>query len=174
MSDIIVRSALVILAVSIHELGHITAAKLVGVNRFWFSIKPSGALLTFDFSHVTYAREAVVHLSGGIFGLISAYVAQKFFPATEYTNYFIGLSLSFTVINLLPLKGLDGCGFIRAALSPFLLPDMIYYIMKVFSWLTTALLLAVVVYVELKIKANLGLIVFIVTMLITAGGDSSG
>ncbi len=174
MSDFIVKFALVILAVAVHELGHIAAAKLVGVKRFYFSLKPNGALLTFDFSHVTYAREAVVHLSGGLLGLLSVYAAQKFFPAGGYINYFTGLSLSFTVINYLPLHGLDGCGFLNAVMSTFLLPDSIYYIMKVLSWATTVLLLAAVIYIELRIKTNLGLAFFVASMLITAEGENNG
>ncbi len=174
MSDFFIKSILVILAAAVHELGHITASAVVGVKRFRFSFKPNGTLLTFDFSRVSYIGEALVHLSGGLFGIISACAAQVFFPASVCTNYFTGLSLSFTVINMLPLRGLDGYGFIRAVLSIFLMPDRIYNVMKIISWATAILLLTAVIYVELKLKPNLGLAVFASSMLIISSGENYG
>ncbi|MBQ4097591.1 MAG: M50 family metallopeptidase, partial [Clostridia bacterium] len=45
-----------LVAVLIHEMGHIVFAKLMGVPLVSFSVNPIGAAMRFDFTGVGYGR----------------------------------------------------------------------------------------------------------------------
>ncbi len=62
-------------AAVLHELGHILCARLLGIPLTGCSVRPCGALLTFDFSRTSYLREGCVHLAGAGTGLITAAAA---------------------------------------------------------------------------------------------------
>ena len=48
----------------------VTMADLIADIKKSNKIDYSGAIFTFDFGTVGYIREAAVHLSGGVFGLV--------------------------------------------------------------------------------------------------------
>ena len=104
----ILRLFWVVSAAVIHELGHILAAKLCGVRSWRFGLKAGGALITFDFSRLTYMSEVLVHLAGPAFGVMAALFSVIFFGARA--EYFAGASLSMALVNLLPVSGFDGGG----------------------------------------------------------------
>lgn len=150
------------LAALVHELGHISAALLVGVKTCTFSFSPLGGLLTFDFSRTSYVKEMLIHLSGSFFGAVFAVVSRILFG--NRADLFFNISLSFSILNLLPLRGLDGGGALLAFLSCFLFPDTAY---RAYHVVSTAFIIAVwfaVVCFEVKFGANIGLIVFILAL----------
>lgn len=152
----------VALAALVHELGHIAAALILGVKTCTFSFSPMGGLLTFDFSRTSYVKEMLVHLSGSFTGAVFAAASYVLFGSGA--DLFFNVSLSFSVLNLLPLRGLDGGGALLAFFSCFLFPDTAY---RFFRAVSTVFIIAIwfaVVCYEVKFGANIGLIVFILAL----------
>ena len=156
---------LLLFAVLIHEFGHLAAAKLLGVGNVSFALKSMGGIFTFDFSHTSFIREIIVHLSGSVFGLISAAAAYALFR--ESALFFVGVSVSLSIVNLLPIFGFDGGGILFSFLSIFLLPDDSYKICGIVSNVVSAVLWAVVINTELKYSVNLGLLCFSITVFLS-------
>ena len=150
-------------AVVIHEVCHVTVAKALGIRRVSLSPKFCGALLTFDFSRSCYAAEAVVHLAGSAGGIISAFIASFCFGKSA--NGFVGISLVLSMINLLPITGLDGGAFLRALLLMNLMPDKAYRIAEAVSFVSAILLWTGVMWIELRVSANLSCIVFALSLM---------
>lgn len=152
----------VALAALVHELGHVVSALLLGVKICTFSLSPMGGVLAFDFSRTSYAKEVLVHLSGSVMGAVFASASHILFGSRA--DLFINVSLSFSVLNLLPLIGLDGGGALLAFMSCFLFPDTAY---RVFHSVSTVFIIVIwfaVVCYEVKFGANIGLIVFILAL----------
>ncbi len=159
-----------ILAIIIHELGHFITALLLGVRLRSFSLKPNGGLLTYDFSAVSYQKELAVHLAGSIFGLISVVVSVMLCHSySDSFNKFIGISLSLSAVNLIPIKTLDGHGVLRTALYMIFSTEneeKIENITNIASNASLILLWIITVAVELNTEANLSLLIFVLPLLI--------
>ncbi len=151
-------------AVILHELGHITAAKLLGIRKISFIPCGLGAVLTFDFSGCGYIRESVVHLSGGIMGLVTAAAGYIIFG--DRAVLFCGISVLLAVLNWLPIEGLDGSASMKAILSIRLMPDTVCRIAAVISSITTVLLWIAVLWIELRIRANFSCIILAIALLV--------
>lgn len=124
-----------------------------------------GGVFTFDFSRTSFLREILIHLSGSLCGLLSAAAAYLLFR--ESALFFAGVSVSLSLVNLLPISGFDGGGILFSILSLFLLPDDSYKICGIVSLAASAVLWAAVIWTELKLGVNLGLICFSLTVLLS-------
>ncbi len=151
-------------ALMIHELGHFLAAKILGIPLVRFRPDPMGGIMTFDFSRSTYGREAAVHFSGPAAGLISG--AMGWMILTD--PFFTGISVVLACVNLLPIRGLDGGGILRCVLSRFLSPDTAWKICGVCSICGILLLWTAVLWIELRVTANLGLMAFAAALLLNS------
>ena len=109
MNELIALAA----ALVIHELGHLLAAKILGIPLVRFRLNPMGGVMTFDFSRSAYEREAAVHFSGPAAGLISGVIGWRILQ----DPFFTGISVVLACVNLLPIRGLDGGGILRCVLS---------------------------------------------------------
>ena len=151
-----------IVALAIHELGHLAAAKLFGIPLVRFRLNPAGGVMTFDFSRTSYLREAAVHLSGPFAGLLSAAVGWIFLR----NFFFTGISVTLAAVNLLPIRGLDGGGVLRCLLNRFCLPDPAWRIGRICSISGVLLLWTAVLWIQLRVRANLELMVFAAALLL--------
>lgn len=155
MSDLF----LLLAALAVHELGHYLCAKIAGVPLVSFSVTPIGLRLSFDFSCAGYLAEAFVHAGGSIFGILAGIIAAAF--PIRAAHVFCGLSLSFGVINLLPVRFFDGGGIVSAILSQFFLPDTVWRVSRAVSLGVLSVLWAAVLWSEMRIGANLALLCFV-------------
>lgn len=151
-----------IAALGIHEAGHLLTAHVFGIRLIRFRISPVGGVLTFDFSSTGYLREAAVHFGGPLAGLIAG-AAAAYFPGT---SFFSGISAVLAVVNLFPVRGLDGGGICRCVLSRFLLPDTVWRVCGILSAAGVLLLWTAVLWTELRVRANLGLAAFAAALLL--------
>jgi len=153
-----------LLAVFVHECGHLLTARLLGVPLRGFRLTPLGALMGFDFSHVPYWKEAVVHLAGAAFGMGAAMLSRAVLGSRADT--FLGISLCLSFVNLLPLEGLDGGGVLWALLSWHVDPAAVYRWSRAVSLLVLLLFWVAVVWIEMRIGTNLGLLLFAVGLML--------
>lgn len=143
-------------AVLIHEGGHLLAARLLGAPLRTLSCGIQGFSLLFDFSTLSYGREGVVLLSGSVAGLLSAGVAVLLFPSL---SYFAAVSAVLSFVNLLPVRGLDGGEALFCFLCLRMEEGDAYRAAGVVSWVAAVLFWLCVVWVELRVAANLSLLV---------------
>ncbi|MBE6616587.1 MAG: hypothetical protein E7627_01395 [Ruminococcaceae bacterium] len=155
---------LLLVALILHECGHILAASIMSIPVRSVNICAIGAAITFDFSRVGYAKEAIVHFSGPLFGIVSGIGAHLAFG--ESANYFAGVSVVLTALNLLPIRGFDGGGLLRCLLSLFFLPDTVWRICRGMSVISVLILWSGILWIELRAGVNLGLLIFIIGILL--------
>ena len=155
---------LLLVALTVHECGHMLVASALSIPVRSFNICSVGAVLSFDFSRVGYVKETVVHLSGAAFGAVFGIVAYLIFGGRAY--YFTGLSLALSAVNLLPVAGFDGEGVARCILSLFLFPDTVWRICRVMSVCSIVALWTTILWIELRAGGNLGLLIFIIGIML--------
>lgn len=144
-----------VLAVLIHELGHILAARLVRAPLTSFKVGLHGFSMAFDFTSLSYGKECFVLLSGSGFGLLTA---ALFLRTDGILACFSAVSAVMALINLLPIRGLDGGAVLFCVLDRFLLPHRSWRIAKAVSWTAAVLFWLAVVWIELRIRPNLSLL----------------
>jgi len=151
-------------AVLLHELGHILCARLMKIPLNGCSVRPCGALLTFDFSRTSYLREGCVHLAGAAAGILSAALALRFLGGSA--EYFAGISIVLAAVNLLPVRGFDGGGVLHCLLSAVLSPETSEKICRTVSLIVILLLWTAVLWVELRVRADAAMLCFVLYVMI--------
>ena len=117
-------AVLVILAASIHELGHCAAIWLCGGRIRTVRMGHTGAEILLD-GPMSYNRDMLIALAGPTASILAAMAAGRAYAATgsEGTTLFAGLNMLYGLFNLLPLSVMDGGRFLfslcSAALGPF-------------------------------------------------------
>lgn len=106
---------LVILSALCHELGHLTALRLVGAKVEQIRLTAFGAEIRADTRYLSYGREIFCTLAGPAINLILAVVLAR--AAGDYL--LAGANLFLGVFNLLPLPSLDGGRALYLAVSWF-------------------------------------------------------
>lgn len=106
---------LVILSALCHELGHLTALRLVGAKVEQIRLTAFGAEIRADTRYLSYGREIFCTLAGPAVNLILAVVLAR--AAGDYL--LAGANLFLGVFNLLPLPSLDGGRALYLAVSWF-------------------------------------------------------
>jgi Zn-dependent protease len=111
-----------VLLILVHELGHLAAARRLGLNVGAPVFIPfMGAFIALKEAPRNAWIEAQVGIGGPLFGALGAFACDvvydmtgsRFFRALAYSGYFLNL------FNLIPIGFLDG-GRIVTALSPWL------------------------------------------------------
>lgn len=128
----------VIIAAIVHELGHITAARILRVKLIGFSLTPCGGLLQYDFSRISYPAEAAVHFAGGFVGISAGIAAYALLGQSART--FLGVSVLFTAVNFLPIRGFDGGALLNSLLLSFFDPGIAYRAVSAVSFAASLVL----------------------------------
>lgn len=103
-------------AVLLHEGGHLIALILCGVYPKKLVLSLSGASLVTHCPYLPYKKEALVFLAGplaGILGCGAAFLLLRW-HFTQGAMLFFSFNLFLTLLNLIPVEGLDGSCALRA------------------------------------------------------------
>lgn len=117
--------ALIFISASlVHELGHLFFLTLFKIKNPELILGITGAEIVCDMSRLSYKREALVYLGGALANFVCAllcicFLRQEF---NIYIIFFFFANLFYALINLLPIKSLDGGRALECALSSFLSP----------------------------------------------------
>ena len=154
---------LLLLAILIHEWGHLLCALFLDWQRPRIRFSPAGIVLQYPGMHppeqeifVCFAGPAANFITAAIcfwcmsFNIAASHVA--FYKMLFF--YCIGLG----AINLLPIQGMDGGGILSGICSRLVLPDRAYQICRAGSVLSVLLLWGVNLYIQMKIGFNLSLL----------------
>ncbi|MBQ7906575.1 MAG: site-2 protease family protein [Clostridia bacterium] len=158
---------LLVLCYIIHELGHISFAKMVGARTKKIKILAFRLSIGYDQSGLTYPQEILVCLGGIIFNLASAGIVWLLpFFSGEASLFFVVCNLSLALMNLYPVAILDGGGILRAVLLWRLGEDKAEKISRGVSLICAILLWLLSVYLQLAFSSNLSLLVISIVLLV--------
>ncbi len=152
-------SLLALCAALIHELGHLTVMILLGVKVSKVEITFFGAEIRSKKLSNSILGNITVYAAGAAANILSAVIIYSLPSPSFEALFFAGASLSLAVINLLPIRTLDG-GCILEAVIFYLLPKYAPVILDVISSLTLGLLWLTAVYFLLVSGGNLSLMLF--------------
>ena len=113
-------------AILLHEMGHVTAARLCGVRMSALHIDLFGARLRLV-GTVSYRHEAAIAAAGPVCNLLSAAILLALTRMDVSTclggngvmEAFVLASLGLAAVNLLPVRSLDGGRVLYCILAPF-------------------------------------------------------
>jgi len=127
------------LAIIVHELGHILSLMMLGCRIFGLSLGFSGLVIEHN-GGMTELQNVICALAGPGAGLLFAYFAS--YSALASDNHFMelcaGLSLILTTFNLLPVLPLDGGVALKNTLSLFFTDKVIHITMNCIGGLISA------------------------------------
>lgn len=172
-----------IAAALFHELGHLTAAKVLGIRIKNIKFDISGIRICVDEKLVGYIQEFWLALAGPVANasvsliVLTGYRFFRFFPdsifdaAADFLSigrfniigmggFFILASLVQASINLLPIKTFDGGRMLYCILSEYTNEKTAEYILSITSAISAFVLWTIALYLMLKISAGLGIYVF--------------
>lgn len=109
----------VLIACILHEAGHYGAARSFGSRVCTLRLTAAGAEMKLDPRvQLSYVQDALLAFSGPAVNLTAAWLAAR-----AEANLFVGLNLSLGLLNLLPIRPLDG-GRILTDLLSLLDPEL--------------------------------------------------
>lgn len=148
-------------AAALHECAHILAARALGVSLGGLRLDIFGASLSLKGDLPSYKREAAVALAGPLFNLLSAALLLPLLPrSSDFLSLFVSASLFLGVLNLLPVKDLDGGRALFCLLASLLTPRAASAVLGLLSFLVILSLWTLSVYLLLRLGASLSLFVF--------------
>ena len=99
-------TALTLLAAAIHELGHLSAARLLGIGTEQITIYPFGADIRLSAGLRSYRADFFISSAGIVANCIVGILCYAFFCHNIYLNYFSLCNFLLAGINLFPLPSL--------------------------------------------------------------------
>lgn len=110
----VLASAVILFAAFIHEAGHILIANAVGAPIMRFDIEPWGGRIYYG-GMTSYKQELAISLGGILFNLIFAPLGL--IPALGvYGKMFFCGCIIYSLVNIIPMKSLDGGEVLRCLL----------------------------------------------------------
>ncbi|MBQ8249949.1 MAG: hypothetical protein IJY93_08780 [Clostridia bacterium] len=159
-------SLLAFAAAFVHELGHIVTMLFIGTKVSEIEITFFGAeIRTHAVSQGIFAS-IVIFASGAVANILSAVIVYTLPSASFEALFFAGASLSLAVLNLLPIRTLDGGCILEAVLIP-IIPQNAPLILDIISSLTLGALWLTAVYLLLIANGNLSLMLFCMYLFVT-------
>ena len=170
-------------AATIHEIGHISAARLVGIKIKDISFDFSGLRISIDERLTSYNAEIWLAAAGPASNLLSASavalfirmskreVLNAFAAARDFIDsgipsvdgvctFFIIASCVQAVINLLPVKTFDGGRILHCVLARVFDENISDTVLSITSGIFVFVLWTVSLYLMLKISSGLGIYIF--------------
>ena len=169
--------------IAIHGLGHILAARAVGVRMAALRRTYTGFRLVTDTAFPTYDAELYCALGGPMANLAAALLCRlTLLPlriAPDFSACFIPFSLFLGLLNLLPLHSFDGARILTCLLCaprrrfPSFDPHTAQRIVQVLSCCLLVALWLLSIYVLLRRGSALSLYVFCLQLFRTAALDGA-
>lgn len=154
----------VIISVFIHEMGHVTAARLLGARIGRLELSMLGARLDIR-GEISYAGEVLLAAGGPFFGLLLSLAANlccSLFGGryAESLSLLSLISLCLSVFNLLPLPSMDGGRICFCTLCSLFGLRFARWISRILAFLCLFSLWLLSVYLLLRSELGLSMLVF--------------
>ena len=149
---------LTLIAILIHESGHLAAAYLLRMKPEGIAADTIGIRLLFRGTPPSYGKEIFLCAAGPLANLLSLGLALPHYSGEN--SFFLSVSAALAILNLLPIDGFDGGRILRSTLSLFLSPDTVDRICVLFSFFFLFILWCASVYLLLRTGNELSLFFF--------------
>ena len=161
---------------TLHEAGHIAAAKFRGVSFCRLNVGILGARLSASTGVCSYKDEIVICAAGPAVNFICAAVGEALrglynFESEAYSLFFLS-SLCLGILNLLPIKSFDGGRILSSLLSHIFGISAAEKALGVLSFLSLFALWSISLYLLLKTAASLSLFVFSLSLFASLFSDT--
>ncbi len=155
-----------LLAVIIHEIGHIWAAKICRIRLHECTVGIYGAELKPSLINYSYKEEIFLCICGPAINILTSIVLipAYYISASRFILYLILSSVVLAVLNILPIKDFDGGRILYSFLCLFLLPTAAERMIYITSFLLIFILWTLSVYLLLVSGANLSLFIFSISL----------
>lgn len=163
------KSALSLLALAAalcHELGHIAVMLVSGTEVSEIEITVFGAEIRTPCAERTTLVNIAVFSAGALTNILCAVTVFILPTSSVEALFFANASLSLAIVNLLPIRTLDG-GCILEALLADITPKHMPLIVDVVSCITLGFLWLTAVYLLLIFGGNLSLMLFCMYLFVT-------
>ncbi len=104
-------------AIAVHEAGHLAVMLLLRVRVKNITFSAGGLDISSSLNSINYKKTAAVYLGGCFFNILAAAFSMCFFPRFAYC------CIAYAVINLLPIKPLDGAMAATSVFCMRMLPE---------------------------------------------------
>ncbi len=154
----------VLLAAAIHEVGHLTAARLLHIPIRCLRLDLLGARLETGSRLLSYGEEWLLCAAGPLFSLLAAIPPLLLLPASPAAVRFSTVSLALGVFNLLPIGSFDGGRMLEATLSPLLGQQRTAALMTAVGFAFLFFLWCLSVYCLLRVGDGLSMLCFCMSL----------
>ena len=105
----------IVIALAIHEVGHLIAAIMLNIKFQRFKITLFGFNLDADLENVSLIKKIILFFAGPFFNIIV-------FCMLRYTKYynFANINIFLSIVNMIPIVPLDGGNLCKAVLESIL------------------------------------------------------
>ena len=160
-------TSMALLAVLIHESGHIVASKLFKIELTEFSFGILGARLKTNGILTSYWQEILLSFFGPLFNFLTVIILLILRTQSSAVSFLIFSSAILGTLNLLPINTFDGGRIFKSLLSFFICPHIVSKIMNLISFFLIFTLWIISVYFMLIYTSSLGLFVFSLSLFCT-------
>ncbi len=147
-------------AASLHECGHLAAARLLHIPAKCIRFDFLGAHLSLRSNLYSFGTEWLLCAAGPAASLLVSAAAAPLWGLLPIARVFSGASIVLGVLNLLPIRGFDGGRMLECTLSRFFSERLATDALTLLSFLFLFLLWAVSVYFLLRASDGISLFVF--------------
>ena len=148
------------LAAAFHEVGHLLAARLLGIPIRSLRLDLLGARMDTVGRMMTYGEEWLLAAAGPLFSLLLSLGLFCLWEISPFTKLLSCASLLLGGLNLLPIRSFDGGRMLASSISYFFGERTSDYVLRLTSFLFLFLLWAVSVYFLLLAGDGLSLFCF--------------
>ena len=148
------------LAAAFHEVGHLLAARLLGIPIRSLRLDLLGARMDTVGRMMTYGEEWLLAAAGPLFSLLLSLGLFFLWEISPFARLLSCASLLLGGLNLLPIRSFDGGRMLASSISYFFGERTSDYILRLTSFLFLFLLWAVSVYFLLLAGDGLSLFCF--------------
>ena len=153
--------AMLLACAAAHELGHYAAIRAFGGRIEQISVLASGLDIRADRRLLSYKHDAVIYLAGAAFNLAAAaaaYVYMSRAGESEELTVFLLTNTAYAVMNLLPIKTLDGGKALKRVLEAAVGLDKAYKVSECASLAALIALTAAAAYLLVSTRENFSLL----------------
>ena len=155
-----------LLAVTIHEMGHILAAKALNVSFNECKIGIYGAGLTPSNFNFSYKKEIFISMAGPLSNALSVVVVLPFYNYFGYNFVMMFMFSSFILgcLNILPIRTFDGGRILYSVISTVLSESVAETLLNLTSSILIFIMWSVSVYMLITLTAGLSCFIFSISL----------
>lgn len=151
---------LIFLSILLHEAGHLAVMAAFGIGIEKITLLPIGIDIERKQKYISYPKEILLSLAGITVNLLVFFIFKKY-------EFFAYTNLLYALVNLIPVKGLDGGYALEAFLLSVFECDRAERISKVISFIFLIFLWMLGVYILFVLNGNISIFALSVFLFVT-------